>query len=1025
MLTGGPARAQVPGGALVGSVVDQIGQPIPHAVVRVEDALHDLSRSVASDGAGFFRVGDLPPASYAVTAIADGFKTVTRGDVPVTVDSTTHVDIRMPLASLTEAVTVTAKVWSLQTMSGDLGTVLDRARIQSLPLNRRDFLQLSLLTPGVEGPVDNSELSSRGGFSMHANGAREEFNNFLLDGVDNNDPYVNRYVVQPSVDSVEEFKVATNSYSADHGRNAGGQVNVVTRRGTSRFGGSAYEYFRNRGLNARNYFETAEQQPFTRNQFGVNIGGPLVRVGTLFFASLDVLRDREGLSRLATVPTNAERRGDLSALARTIVDPFTGMLFAGNIIPTQRISPIARQILSMFPVTSRTDPANVLGQPTQRDDHIQSTVRVDHRIGADDTLTVRYSGGMANAFEPFTEGTGVTGGFGDFVTDRTWNAMAEYRAVVSARVTNSLRFGANGFSRDLLTENHTTDVGAAWGVSWLTVPSESFGYPIIDVAGYSRVGDAFSLPILRSTATYQVIDDLTLERGAHLLKLGGEARHVALDSKVDLFSRGQLSFTGAFTGSGIGDLLLGLPTFGIKAQADNPIHMRTNAWAAYLQDDWRVRPNLTLNLGVRYEYMSPPVDAYDAMSIFDATTKRLVQAGTNGVSRSGISPDRNNVAPRLGVSWAPARRTVVRGGYGLFYDSGMLTVNTAHYFNPPYFNLRVFVPGPSGLTLENPFALNSGFVPPPTLSSLSNSVTDGYLQHWNTAVQQELGAAGTVTIAYAGSKGSHLIRPRNLNQAVPGPGDIQARRPNPQYSDIFFIESEGRSRFDSLQITFDRPLSSRVSLLAVYTLAESNDDASAFLGTPADKNLPQDSRNPGAEWGFSSYDVRHRLAVAYIVQLPSTSPWTRNTQVQGITTIHTGQPFTPIMRFDNSNTGNSGGSTAGSDRPNVVGNPELSDPTVERWFRTDAFVVPPAYSFGNAGRNSLRGPGFASFDVAISRQFRSGGHRASTVGIQVFNLFNRANFDLPEHFVDEPATFGRIASAKAPRQVQLAARFEF
>ena len=355
----------------------------------------------------------------------------------------------------------------------------------------------------------------------------------------------------------------------------------------------------------------------------------------------------------------------------------------------------------------------------------------------------------------------------------------------------------------------------------------------------------------------------------------------------------------------------------------------------------------------------------------------------------------------------------------------MLTVNTAQYFNPPQFNLRVFVPGPQGLlTLDNPFPLSSSFAPPATLSILSPDLQTGSMQHWNVAVQREMPSLGSVTVAYAGSRGSHLIRPRDLNQPAPGPGDVDARRPFPAYSDIFLVESAGSSTFHSLQALVNRPLTHGVSLWGAYTLSKSTDDASTFLGTPADTNFPQDSRHPEAERAPSSFDVRHRLAVASVVELPRGNRWTRDVQFQAIAVLHTGQPFTPILRFDNSNTGNTGGSTSGSDRPNLVGNPVLANPTAEAWFNTRAFAIAPPGTFGNAGRNNVRGPGFASFDVGLSRRIPVGG-RALTLGLQAFNVFNRVNFNLPEHFVDEPSTFGRVFSAQAARQVQLVARLKF
>jgi hypothetical protein len=1016
-----PADAQVIAGAVMGSVTDSTGQPLTRAVVRLDDTSHGVSRVVPVDEAGRYELSDVTPAVYELMVSAPGFGALVRKDVTVAVDTTVRIDVQL-MPAISQDVVVTASIPYVQTSAG-LGAVLDRQRIDALPLNGRNFLQLALLTPGIQGPVDGSELSSRGAFAMHANGAREEFNNFLLDGVDNNDPYVNRYVVQPSVDSVQEFKVATNSYSAEYGRNAGGQVNVVTRRGSSHVQGFLYEYFRHRALDGRNYFEDRQKQPFTRHQFGGGIGGPLVRDRTFFFAAVDLVREREGLSRLGTVPTEAERNGDLSTLG-TIVDPFNGQAFPGSVIPSATISPVARAILTMFPAPNRSGDVNYLGQPMGRNNQTAVDARVDHQLSSASGMTIRFSDGLVRLFEPYTEGTLETAGFGDFVDDHMWNAMVSHQRV-NGRTTNSLRFGANGFSRDLLTENHAVNVGAAWGVNWLNVPAQSFGYPLIDVAGFSRVGDAFTLPILRDTITYQVADDLTIDRGSHVLKLGGEVRHARLNSRVDLFSRGQLVFSGAFTGTGIGDLLLGLPTFALHSEANNPIHMRTSGFAGYFQDNWRVRPDVTVSLGVRYEYLAPPVDANDGMSTFDRASGQVVQVGKNGVSRSGVGADWNNAAPRVGVSWNATPATIIRGGYGIYYDSNMFVVNSAQYFNPPEFNLSVFFPTARGiLTLDDPFATGRGFTPPATISTLSSDFQTAYLQHWNVAVQRDLDRIGTVTAAYAGSKGSHLVRPLDLNQPSPGPGDVQLRRPYPAFSNIFFVESAGRSRFDSLQLAFDRPLTRGVSVTAAYTLSRSNDDASAFLGTPSDTNMPQDSRNPGAEWASSSYDVRHRLTLAYIVQLPGSNALTRNTQIQGITILHTGQPFTPILRFDNSNTGNSAGSTAGSDRPNLSGNPQSSNPLPDRWFNTAAFSIPAPFTFGNAGRNSLRGPGFLSFDLAIARQIRTS-RGSITAGLQAFNLFNRANFDIPEHFADEPSTFGRIFSAKAPRQIQLLARFGF
>lgn len=1026
VVAAGLGRAQVTSSSIAGQVLDPSGKAIANAEVVATDVGRAVVRKTVTDSSGAYRLVGLAPATYAVSASAQGFANAVQEDLILAVDTQLGVDFHLSVAGTQQTVQVTATVRGIQTESAELGIVMDQHWIDTLPLDRRDFLQLALLVPGVLPAVEGSELSTRGSFAMHANGGREEYNNFLLDGVDNNDPYVNRYVVQPSVDSIQEFKTATNSYSAEYGRSGAGQVNVITRAGTNAFHGTLYEYLRNRVLDARNFFDGSDKPKFIRNQFGFGVGGPVIHSKTFFFASVDFLRERRGLSRLATVPTQAQRSGDLSGLAVVVVDPFTGQPFPANMIPSNRIDPVALQVLDLFPLPNRLGTSgNFLKDVVQREDQTQGNFRIDHHLTASDEITLRYSMGLVDLFEPYAEDTAATPGFGDFVNDHTHNAMVHYRRILGPRAVNSLRVGFNRFSRDLLPENFGVDVGQLWGVSWLAVPPRAFGYPVMNVAGFSRVGDAFGIPILRHANTFQVADSFSVDRGAHLLKAGGEVRHLQLNGTLDLLLRGSLSFSGFISGSGISDLLLGFPSFGLQATSDNPLTMRTTAYNLYFQDDWKALPTLTVNLGLRYEYNSPATDPTNRMSAFNLQTGQVVQVGTNGVTRSGLQPDRNNFAPRLGLAWTPGRNLVIRSGYGIYYDAGMFVVNSAQYFNPPQFNLRVFFPTSAGLlTLQDPFPSGGGFTPPPSLNTLSPAAVSTYVQHWNLTVQHNWGSLGTVSLGYAGSKGTKLIRARDLNQPSPGPGDPQLRRPFPTYGGIFFIETGAASDFHSLQAFFTRRVTSGLSLWATYTLSKSIDDASAFLDTKGDPNFPQDSQNLGAQRGVSSFDVRHRVALAYAYELPRRSRWTRNTEFRGITTIYSGQPFTPVLRFDNSNTGNNGGTT-GYDRPNVLRDPHLSDPTPDRWFDTSAFEVPPQFTFGDAGRNILRGPGFASFDFSLVRYFAPWEGGRLTFEAQAFNLFNRANFVLPELFADEPTTFGKIFAAKPPRQVQFALRLSF
>ncbi len=1021
------ARAQVTAGTISGYVFDPSGRPVASATVSVSDNLHAFARTATTDDKGLYSVTDVPPAAYDITVSLARFEPARRTQVALPVDGHLRIDFHLRIAGIAEAVQVTAAVEPVQTESAELGSVIDQRRIESLPLNRRDFLQLAMLTPGVNPPAEGSELSSRGAFAMNANGGREEFNNFLLDGVDNNDPYVNRYVVEPSVDAIQEFKIATNSYSAEYGRSAAGQVNVITKSGSNQFQLTGYEYFRNAALNARNAFDTAaEAPPFNRNQFGFSVGGPILKNRTFGFANVDILRERRAVTTLSTVPTDAERAGNLSGLGVTVVDPFTGQPFQNNTIPSGRIDPIASKILNLFPHANRPGTAaNHLYNAPFSEDQVQATFRVDQRLSDTSQLTARYSYGRVKATDPYGEDPSTVPGFGQTYTDPAHNAMLHYQRVFGNSAVSSTRFGFNRYSRDILPANANTNVGQLWGVDWLSVPARDYGYPGITVAGFSSLGDATTLPIRRQTTTYQVSESFSLDRGRHLWKFGGEIRHQRLDGNLDLFTRGSLSFSGFISGSGLSDLMLGLPSFGLQAQSDNALNLRTTAFAGFAQDEWRARRELTVSFGLRYEYSIPASDPTNGMSIFDPSTGTVVPVGSNGIPASGIRPDRNNFAPRVGLAWSPRPGFVVRGGYGIYYDAGMFETASAMYFNPPQFTLRVFFPTEDSLlTLTNPFPTNGGYVPPASLSTLSPNLVTSLMQQWNVTVQRQFGSLGSVTVGYAGSHGSNLIRPRDLNQPRPGPGDPQDNRPYPDYGSIFYIESAGHSTYNSLQAVLDRPLSHGWALSAVYTLSKSMDDASSFQGTTGDANFPQDSQNMAAQWGPSNFDIRHRFTASFIWQLPGRNVVTRNTELRGIITLQSGPPFTPVLQFDNSNTGNTG-QQSGFDHPNLVGNPNLANPTANAWFNTAAFAIPAPSTFGNSGRNILRGPGYSSVDVSLARRIPFSGRRTLTFEVQAFNLLNTVNYDLPQLYVDDPATFGKIFSAKPPRQVQLALRVSF
>ncbi len=928
-----------------------------------------MSRSLQTTYSGFYEFDGLPPSQYSLDVTVASFAQLTT-QVQIEVDHRARLDLRPPLAVQGQSIAVTAQVPATNSDSSDLGAVLDQRLIGDLPLNERDFLQLALLLPGTTTPVEGSQLSTRGTFAMHANGGREENNNFLLDGVDNNDSDTRGYVLQPSVDAIQEFKIATNSYSAEYGVASAGQVNVVTRSGSNTFHGSLYDYLRNRDLDARNFFDV-QASP---NSSGISLArrsGDLSS-GTRLFSSPAMKGC--GKTRVRHNLVLCQRRRSGEAIFRVSERRCLIRLQVSHLrmtqIPASLISTHSAQVLALFPQPNLpSDSGNYLGNPIGTNQQDEGTMRVDHRISASSQLNLRYSYGRQNIFEPYAENQTELPGFGDFVYNRGHNALIRYEKTISARTLNSTLIGFNRAVRQVLVQNHSTNVDQLWGVNYLPETPRDFGYPGIAVTGYSRVGDVASLPINRADNTFQVGDTLTMIRGSHSIKIGAELRDLQLNGYVEVYSRGQISFTGALTGSGIGDLLLGLPTLGIQSQYTGPQTLRSKSWSAYFQDDWKVTRKLTLNLGVRYSYDSPATDPTNRMSTFDFQTGQTVQVGTDGTSRSGTRAQKDDFAPRVGFAWSPFSHTVIRGGYGIYYDSGMFVVNSALYYNPPYFTISVYFPTASSLiTLANPFATSNGIVPPAALSLISPDFVPAYVQHWNLNVQRETGHIGMFSLAYAGSKGTHLPRSLDINQPYPAPGDVGSRAPYPAYSNILMTESGGNSEYQSLQFTFNRNFSSGFQALAAYTFSKSIDDTSAFLPDTADQNFPQDSHNYRLERGLSSFDTPQRATAALLYRVPGASHWIRGFDLSTIITAQSGHPFTPMLSTDNSNTGNTGGNF-GVDRPNVLFNPSLANPTPQEWFNTAAFAIPAQYTWGNAGRNILRGPGLATVDFSVKRNF--------------------------------------------------------
>jgi len=1009
-----------------GRVLDPSGAPIAAAGVEAQRVDTGLLRTAQTDLRGEYGFPALPAGDYTVTASHSGFQPGRRR-LRLELGRHLQADVRLELDVARAKVEVADSTPLIDPRNAALGSVISRERIAELPLNGREFLSLALLAAGAHPAAPGSELSRQNNSGLHLNGARETANNFLLDGVDNNDLFINRIVVSPPLDGVREFRLHSANYQAEYGRSGGAQVNVITQGGSNRLHGAIYEYLRNAALDARNFFDDPERSipQFQRHQFGGNSGGPLARERTFYFVGYEGTRLRQGVTRTARVPTPAEKNGDFSASPEMIVDPFTQRPFAGNRLPRERLDAIGAALAAYWPDPNRADPAqNLVAAPVATGRADQTWGRLDHYFSSRDTLYTRYNFSHDRSLAPFNEGNTNIPGFGSFVINRGQNIAVSQTHVSSAATVWEGRFGFNRLRREVLQQNIGNDVGGRLGIPGLATRHVDTGFPAIVVPGYDSLADNIALPIVRRDSTYQALGSVTHARGAHTLKAGVEYRRFSLDGINDAFARGQFTFRGTFTRHPVGDLLLGLPTLTLRTIIDNPQALRAWAWNGYFQDDWRVAPRLTLNLGLRYEWNSPPVDARDRFTVFDLASRRLVAPGTAGTPRAGFASDNNNFAPRFGASWMidGAGRRVLHAGYGVFYDTTILEANSGLYFNPPYFELSLFFPSAQRLlTLRDPFPAGGGIRPAASLNTIQPDYRTAYAQHWNVAVEQELWRRVVVRAAYAGSKGTKLLRRRDINQPGPRPGMVNANRPIPGFGAITFFESGSSSTFHSGQLSVERRFRPGVTFSAAYTFAKSLDDMSELLASSGDSSFPQNSHDLRSERGRSNFDIRRRLVFYASYDLPlGRSRLARGWQAHAIGAVQSGPPLTPALSFDNSNTGNTGG-IFGSDRPNLAGDWRTGPRRPERWFNTAAFVTPPALRFGDAGRNIVTGPGLANLDLALVKSTSLSERLGLEWRGEVFNLLNHPNFDLPRRFSDL-ATFGRVTSAGSSRQIQFSVR---
>jgi len=1032
------AQAQTVAGVIRGVVSDASNKPVAGATLSLTSLAANTLWSARSGKRGEFTFAAVPPGQYRLKTECRGFQSYTRA-LEVAAGVQARVGITLQPA-VEESITLDGgdPMPILQADSPAMSSVTEDPLLLGLPLDGRDFYQLSLLVPGVLPAAEGSAGSVRGAFSISVNGAREDANSFLLDGVYDGDPKLNGVGVTPPREAIGELDANTSTYDASFGRNAGGQLNVATRSGTNFFHGSAYEFFRSRALDGNNFFAPSGQPApaYRRNQFGGTLGGPLVKSRTFFFTDTEGTRQAAGQTLVSNVPTAAERSGDFSLAGLPAIDPTTRQPIPGGKLPQYYLSPIGLALAALYPQPNRgVAGANFVSSPSLTDGLNKFDVKLDQLLRDPDRFTARYSFADDALFEPFAGSSGdpAVPGYGLRIPNRAENVMWAEMHTFSQNLLNELRLAFNRVSNGDYPEGQGVSVNRRLGLPELSLNPRDWGLTLTSVDGFSSIGNEPTSPEHGTTNTYQIADTVDWIRAPHLFKLGFDFRLLQQNAWRDIESHGFFNFTGLLLGNPLEELLLGAPTETGGARENNPQHLRTHSDDFFASDYWRIRPGLTLTLGLRYEYNSPAADAAGRADVYNPATGSLVQLGQGGFPRGGYNPDRRNFAPRLGLAWSPGQygATVLRAAYGIYHDQSSLAPGEGIYFSAPYYNFNAYypVPGLVNLSLSNPFPSDFPFPYPGSAIAFQRDLRTPYMQQWNFGVQRRMGSGRTAEIAYVGSKGTHLIDSRNINQPRPSVNQ-QNPGPNPGFSEIDIIESQANSIYHSLQARFQQRFSRGLSMLASYTIAKSIDDGSGFFSTAGDPNFPQNAYDLRAERGRSDFDVRQRFAMGYGYDLPlfRSHPRLGGWQTFGVLAFQTGRPFTVALLpdVDNSNTGISQLGFGAGNRPDVTGDPRLSNPSAREWFNTAAFAVAPYGHFGDAGRNILDGPGLRSVSLSLVKnttltctcqlklQFRA----------EFFNALNRANLNLPDNFAGSP-TFGQVVSAQDPRRVQFAVKVWF
>lgn len=1092
-----PALAQG-SGEISGIVTDPSGSAIVGASVSVSDTATGATRNELSNSSGLYSFPALSPGTYNLAVDARGFQKQVRSNVTIQVQQVARMDFQLSIGNVAQTLDVTGAAELLATDDSTVGQVIENKRIVDLPLNGRSYLTLTALAPGVSNtssPINATSFQGglRSSESITVDGQRNTFDHYTLDGIENTDPNFNSYILLPSLDALEEFKVQSATYPADYGY-APVQVNVTTRSGTNTFHGVGFEFLRNSWFDAKNYFDslTAPIPQFRRNQFGGTLGGPILKNRLFFTANYEGLREAKALTEISTFPPLPYRSGNFAG-ANTIYDPattsqnangtYSATPFPNNIVPSSRFNSISQVAMSDYwPVQNLPGTTlNYVNNEPRQSDADQSMLRIDYQRSAKYFFYGRWNYDKDYYYLPNN-----TPKEGTVVATRPDQIMGGATQIFTPTLVNDVRFGWTRFVNNEETpysfvNNINGNVLHIPGLNPLNAPS-FWAVPGFSFNGYSGFGDNATIYLTHDNM-WETHDTLTWTHGKHIFKFGGVLEPIHYN-EVGQQQIGSFSFNGEYTGNpaigsssignSVADFLLGLDQTVTTAVQPATAVLRSFYWAGFFSDSYRISSKLTMEYGLRYEYLEPFKDLSDdssniaGLTSYTSGNPYLVQSSTQCSSSSncpvyagtltrlqGINvvrdgslgpalhyPDRRDWAPRLGLAYSMDAKTVIRAGFGTYYDmvdEGNSYFDAARTLAGGLQQLNAYpIPNTS---LSNPFlgsvsSTNIVLVQPLILSGGPPNQRATYVDQWTASAQRTLTNNLVFEIAYIGSQSHRTRREGSINVPIPGPGSASNNRPFPQFGFIQYPDNECDGNYNALQLRLEKRLSQGITLLSGFTYSKSIDNSSGVRSGAGDilqMNNPYDI-GPG-ERGLSAYNAKFRWVSSGFYQLPfghnsrflahSTNlvnAIVANWQFGGILTLQSGMPLTALDGTDILNTGGTGI----AERPNATGvSAQLANPTVKDWFNKAAFVYNAPYIYGNDGRNNIIGPGVIETDLSLTKTMKFTERFGAQLRWEMFNAANHPIFGVPSATLSS-ATYGQISSTIIDsRQMQLALRLTF